>query len=169
VRITSWLRRLFPRRAAKSEILSGMAASQDILVSAAGRFLVIPADAVTWQFARSAGPGGQHVNRTSTKALLRFDVRNSPHLPNDVRARLLVAVAPRLTTAGTLVITSQRHRVRSRNMADCRDKLADLVASCLVRPPPRRPTKKPRKAVAKRLDTKRHRSRTKELRREPDD
>jgi ribosome-associated protein len=138
-------------------------------VSAAGRSVVIPADAVIWQFARSAGPGGQHVNRTSTKAMLRFDVRHSPHLPEDVRGRLLVAVAPRLTAAGTLVITSQRHRVRARNMADCRAKLAELVAACLVRPTPRRPTKKPRMAVAKRLDTKRHRALTKKLRRDPDD
>lgn len=144
-----------------------MVASPDIRVSVAGRSVVIPADAVTWQFARSAGPGGQHVNRTSTKAVLRFDVRHSPHLPDDVRARLLAAVAPRLTSAGTLVIASQRHRVRSRNMADCRDKLADLVAAALVRPRLRRATKKPRKAVANRLDTKRHRSRTKELRRDP--
>jgi len=146
-----------------------MAASPDIHVSTAGRSVVIPADAVIWQFARSAGPGGQHVNRTSTKAMLRFDVRHSPHLPEDVRARLLVVVAPRLTAAGTLVITSQRHRVRARNMADCRDKLAALVAACLVRPTPRRPTKKPRMAVAKRLDTKRHRALTKKLRRDPDD
>ena len=130
---------------------------------------MIPADAVTWQFARSAGPGGQHVNRTSTKAMLRFDVRHSPHLPDDVRARLLTAVAPRLTATGTLVITSQRHRIRSRNMADCRAKFTDLVAACLARPTPRRPTRKPRGAVARRLDTKRLRSRTKALRRDPDD
>jgi ribosome-associated protein len=145
-----------------------MAAAPDIPVAVAGRSLVIPADAITWHFARSAGPGGQHVNRTSTKAILRFDVRRSPHLPEDVRQRLVAALGRRLTAAGTLLITSQRHRVRARNMADCRAKLATIIAGCLVRPTVRRATKKPRSAVARRLDTKRHRSHTKQLRREPD-
>jgi ribosome-associated protein len=146
-----------------------MATPADIRVTVAGRSVVIPADAVVWQFARSAGPGGQHVNRTSTKAMLRFDVRHSPHLPEDVRQRLLVAVASRLTTDGMLVIASQRHRIRSRNIADCREKLAALVANALVRPTVRRKTKKPRAAVAKRLETKRHRAETKSRRRHPDD
>jgi len=149
-------------------ILRAVAVAPDITVAVAGRSVVIPADAVEWQFARSAGPGGQHVNRTSTKAMLRFDVRRSPHLPEDVRQRLLAAVARRLTADGMLLITSQRHRVRARNMADCRVKLAALVAGCLPRPTVRRATRKPRAAVTRRLDTKRHRSRTKQLRREPD-
>ena len=138
-------------------------------ITAAGRTVVIPAECLSWQFARSAGPGGQHVNRTSSKALLRFDLRHSPHLPEDVRRRMLLAVGPRLTADGAILVTSQRHRERGRNMADCRTKLAELVARSLVPPTVRRPTRRPRAAVERRLVAKKHRGRTKDRRRTPDD
>ena len=83
---------------------------RNIVVDAAGRRIVIPAWSLEWQFARSAGPGGQHVNRTSSKAMLRFDAVGCPHLPDDVRERLLASERSRLTTDGALVISSQRHR-----------------------------------------------------------
>jgi len=140
-----------------------------IRVSVAGRTVVIPAASLAWQFARSSGPGGQHVNRTSSKAVLRFDVRHSPHLPDDVRRRMLRAVGPRLTTDGGILITSQRHRERGRNMADCRTKLVELLARCLVPPPVRRPTRRPKAAIERRLVAKKHRGRTKEMRKSPDD
>ena len=89
--------------------------------------VVIPAAALEWQFVRSSGPGGQHVNRTSTKAVLRFDARHSPHLPEDVRSRLLEREQAQLTRDGALVIASQRHRDQSRNVADCLEKLAALL------------------------------------------
>lgn len=140
----------------------------DIRVSGA-RQIVIPASALEWQFVRSSGPGGQHVNRTSSKAVLRFAVRGSPHLPDDVRRRLVAAVGPRLTKDGALLITSQVHRDRGRNVAECRAKLAALVARAAVPPKVRRATKVPRSVVAGRLDTKRLRARTKRLRRPPDE
>ena len=146
-----------------------MPALGEIRIVGGSRAVVIPEAALDWQFVRSSGPGGQHVNRTSSKAVLRFDVRHSPHLPADVRQRLLAAVAPRLTAAGELLIVSQQHRVRGRNIADCRAKLAALVARALVPPTVRRRTKKPRSAVAGRLEQKKHRSRKKELRRQPSD
>ena len=126
--------------------------------------VVIPADALEWSFVRSAGPGGQHVNRTSSKAVLRFDARRSPHLPEDVRRRLLDRERARLTSAGALVITSQRHRDQPRNIADCLAKLSALVEGALVPPKTRRPTKTPRSVVKKRLEGKRRRSETKRLR-----
>ena len=126
--------------------------------------LFIPAAALEWQFARSSGPGGQHVNRTSSKAVLRFDAVHSPHLPEDVRRRLLGRERARLTREGALVISSQRHRDQSRNVADCLEKLSQLLERALVVPKKRRRTKAPRSAAAKRLDTKRHRSETKRLR-----
>jgi len=138
-------------------------------ISVAGRTVVIPADSLTWQFARSSGPGGQHVNRTSSKAVLRFDLRHSPHLPEDVRRRMLTAVGPRLTGDGAILITSQRHRERGRNMNDCRTKLVQLVARCLTPPTVRRPTRRPRAAVERRLVAKKHRGRTKDMRKSPDD
>jgi len=145
-----------------------MPAGQDIRIPGVGD-IVIPADALEWRFVRSSGPGGQHVNRTSSKAVLRYGVRHSPHLPDDVRRRLLAALAPRLTKEGDVLIVSQDHRDRARNMAECRDKLAQLVARAAVPPKRRRRTKVPRSAVAGRLDAKRLRGRVKKLRRPPVD
>jgi ribosome-associated protein len=126
--------------------------------------VVIPAAGLEWQFVRSSGPGGQHVNRTSSKAVLRFDARHSPYLPEDVRSRLLEHERPRLTREGALLITSQKHRDQPRNIADCLAKLSAIVARALVAPKRRRPTKTPRSVVKKRLAGKRHRSETKRLR-----
>ena len=133
------------------------------------RGIVIPAAALEWQFVRSSGPGGQHVNRTASKAVLRYDVRRATHLPADVRLRLLAAVRSRLTTDGAILITSQRHRDRGRNVADCRAKLAALVARAAIVPTVRRRTRIPRGAVADRLEAKQRRGRTKRLRQRPDD
>ena len=129
--------------------------------------VVIPAEELSWQFVRSGGPGGQHVNRTSSKAIVRFDVRGSPSLPDAVRRRLLAAVAPRLTQEGHLLITSQRFRDQARNVDDCLAKLSALVERALRPPKIRRPTKVPRSVVARRLEVKRRRSSTKSLRRRP--
>jgi ribosome-associated protein len=138
-------------------------------LSIGGGAVVIPAAEMEWQFVRSSGPGGQHVNRTSSKAVLRFDVRHSPCLPPAVRQRLIAAVRPRLTRDGAILIASQRHRDRARNIADCREKLAALVEQALVVPLVRRRTRTPRSAVAGRLEAKKRLSRTKQLRRRPDD
>lgn len=132
-----------------------------------GGTIVIPSDALAWQFARSAGPGGQHVNRTSSKAVLRFVVRQSPHLPTEVRTRLEEQQRSRLTAEGDLVISSQRFRDQHRNVADCLAKLSAIIERAAVRPTPRRTTKIPRAAVARRLATKRHRSETKRGRSQP--
>lgn len=129
--------------------------------------IVIPSDACAWQFARSAGPGGQHVNRTSSKALLRIAVRDSPHLPADVRSRLEEQLRSRLTAEGDLLISSQRFRDQQRNVADCLAKLSAIIERAAVRPTARRKTKIPRAAVARRLATKRHRSETKRGRSRP--
>lgn len=137
-----------------------MAAEKEVRV---GR-VVIPAAELEWQFVRSSGPGGQHVNRTSSKAVLRFDARRSPSLPDDVRARLLEREKSRLTRDGALVITSQRHRDQPRNVADCLAKLSEIVARSLAPPKRRRPTKTPRSAVKKRLEGKRRHAETKRLR-----
>jgi ribosome-associated protein len=133
------------------------------LRAANGR-VVIPATAIEWQFARSSGPGGQHVNRTSSKAVLRLDVAHTPHLPDDIRARLLDQQRSRLTQEGVLVIVSQRHREQPKNVADCLTKLSAIIERAAVRPKIRRATKTPRSAVAKRLDAKRRRAETKRFR-----
>ncbi len=137
-------------------------------LSAARGTIVIPEEELQWQFVRSQGPGGQHVNRASTKAVLRFHVVGSPSLSAAVRARLLEQQRSRLTDAGDLVITSQRFREQPRNIADCLDKLREMLERAAQRPRPRRPTRPTKGSVARRRLTKQRRSETKKLRRPPE-
>ena len=94
----------------------------------------MPAEELAWRFARSGGPGGQHVNRTSSKATLRFDVIGSRSLPEEVRQRLLALAASSLTRQGHLVISSQRHRDQHRNVSDCVEKLVALLERAATKP-----------------------------------
>ena len=146
-----------------------MARVADVEVASARRRLVIPAADLDWQFVRSSGPGGQHVNRTSSKAVLRFFVRRTACLPDDVRQRILQREAARITGDGCIVIVSQRHREQGRNVADCLDKLVTLVGRALEPPRTRRRTKPPRSAAAERLAGKKRRGETKRLRGAPAD
>ncbi|NBV44110.1 MAG: aminoacyl-tRNA hydrolase [Planctomycetia bacterium] len=131
--------------------------------------LVIPAAALEWQFVRSSGPGGQHVNRTSSKAVLHFDPGRCPGLDAGARQRLAARNAGRTAADGVLVITSQVHREQPRNVAACVAKLSALVAAALVTPRRRRPTRVPRSAVAQRLEQKRRTGMKKSLRRGSDE
>lgn len=146
-----------------------MPRARSLVVVVHDRRVVISPTDLHWQFARSAGPGGQHVNRTSSKAMLRFNVMGCPALPDDVRHRLVANVRPRLTADGELVITSQRHREQGRNVSDCLEKLATLVQKAMRPPEVRRPTRVPRSSKAARLDAKKRRAATKQLRRVSDE
>jgi ribosome-associated protein len=115
-------------------------------------------------FVRSAGPGGQNVNKLATAVQLRFDVRRSPSLPPDVKARLERLAGRRLTTEGVLVITAQRHRTQERNREDARDRLIDLIRRAAVPPVPRRPTRPTAASRKRRLESKQRRSKIKRLR-----
>src|SRR5262249_1182726 len=110
------------------------------------------------------GPGGQNVNKLSTAVQLRFDVRGSPSLPDDVRARLEELAGRRLTREGVLVVTTQRHRTQARNREEAREKLADLSRRPTIAPRPRRPARVPAAAKRRRLDSKKHRAGIKRLR-----
>ena len=118
-------------------------------------------------FVRSSGPGGQNVNKLSTAVQLRFDVRGSPSLPDDVRARLERQAGSRLTGEGVLIIVAQRHRTQERNREDARERLVDLIRRAAVAPTPRRPTKPTLASKRRRLDSKARRSRVKSLRGDP--
>jgi ribosome-associated protein len=109
-------------------------------------------------FVRSSGPGGQNVNKLSTAVQLRFDVRHSPSLPNDVALRLMRLAGRRMTKDGVLVIIAQNHRTQERNRAEALDRLTALVKQAAVPPVPRRATKPPRASKQKRLEGKKHRS-----------
>ena len=146
-----------------------MAIPRGIRVSDGRRVILVPGDAIEWQFVRSSGPGGQHVNRTSSKAVLRFDLGRCPGLPADVRQRFLERERSRLTEQGVLIVSSQRHREQPRNAADCLAKLSAILERALVAPKARRRTKTPRSAIRERLEEKKHRARTKRLRGRPDE
>jgi len=127
--------------------------------------LKIPLREFKFSFARSSGPGGQNLNKVSTKATLRWPVLNSRSLSAPVRDRFLAKYGRRVTAQGDLLITSQRFRDAGRNVADCLEKLRKMLADVAATPKIRRPTKPTPASVRRRLDEKRRHSRKKELRR----
>jgi ribosome-associated protein len=98
---------------------------------------------------------------------LRFDLRGSPSLPDDVRRRAEARAGSRLTRDGVLVITARRFRSRERNREDARARLAALIAAAAIPPKPRRPTRPTTASKIRRLDTKRKRATIKQARRQP--
>jgi ribosome-associated protein len=117
-------------------------------------------------FIRASGPGGQNVNKLASAVQLRFDVRRSPSLSDDVRARLERLAGRRLTRDGVLVITAQRHRTQERNRQDARERLIELIRHAATPPTPRRATKPTRASRERRIQTKKRRSTIKRLRRD---
>lgn len=127
----------------------------------------IPESELTERFLRADGPGGQHVNRTESAVELRFDVARSPSLPDAVRARVLARRDRRLTDDGVLVIQSRRFRDQSRNRADVRERLVELLRTALVPPKKRVATKPTRGSRERRLAGKKQRGAVKRDRARP--
>ncbi len=132
------------------------------------REILVPESELRFAFSRSAGPGGQNVNKVETKAELRWDVGATNALDAGQRDRLRVRAGRRVNAAGELILVSQRFRDRGRNTADCVAKLRALLAEIAEPPRPRRPTRPTRAAVERRLRAKRVRGAAKRRRR-PDD
>ena len=127
--------------------------------------LAIDPDEIQESFVRAAGPGGQHVNTTSTAVQLRFDVRRSPSLPEDVRHRLERLAGRRLTRDGVLVLVAQGHRSQLRNREEALARLVELIREATHKPAPRVKTKVSRADKRRRVDDKKRHGTVKSLRR----
>jgi ribosome-associated protein len=126
--------------------------------------LAIDEREVEERFVRASGPGGQNVNKVATAVELRFDVRASS-LPSDVKDRLLVLAASRVTADGVLLIDSREHRTQARNREAARERLVELIAQAAKTPRRRKATRPGRAAREKRLEAKKLRAKVKALRR----
>jgi len=131
-----------------------------------GALTLDPAE-IEESFVRAAGPGGQHVNKTATAVQLRFDVRHSPSLPEDVRRRLERLAGRRLTTEGVLVLTAQGERSQKRNREEALARLVELIRAAARPPVPRKRTRPSRASKLKRLDEKKRQGALKSLRARP--
>lgn len=131
--------------------------------------LRLPLSELEYRASRSGGPGGQHVNTSSTRIEVWWDVAGSPSLTPEQRAQLLERLGARLDSTGCLRLVSSGTRSQLRNREDVTERLRSVVASALAIRKKRKPTKPSRAAKAARLEAKRRRAATKRHRRPPGD
>lgn len=129
--------------------------------------LEIPDSELELRTSRSSGPGGQNVNKLETRVTVRFDVAGSPSLSEEERERIRERLGHRITKAGVLQVSSQRHRTQAANRDAAVARLAGLLAEALEPEAERKPTRVPKAAKRRRLRKKRRRGRIKELRQTP--
>jgi ribosome-associated protein len=129
--------------------------------------LRLPLSELDYQASRSGGPGGQHVNTSSTRVEVRWDVAGSPSLTPEQRTQLLERLKARLDSTGALRLVSSGTRSQLRNREDVTERLREVIAAALAVRKKRKPTKPSRSAKAARLEAKRRRAITKQRRRGP--
>ena len=129
--------------------------------------VAVPVAELEFRASRASGPGGQGVNTTDSRVELRFDVAGSPSLPPEARERALRRLGPRLDTGGVLRVVAQNQRSQLANRRAATERFAELMANALAAPRPRRPTRPTAASKARRVESKRRRSSTKQLRARP--
>ena len=127
----------------------------------------IPLAQFTFSFARSSGPGGQHVNKVNTKVTLHWNIMETESISDALRDRFCSRYHRRINKQGELVLRSQRFRDRGRNVADCLQKLRQMILEVSKPSRPRKKTKPSRSSKERRLKSKRLKSNKKQLRRSP--
>jgi ribosome-associated protein len=126
--------------------------------------LTIPDEEVSFVTSRSGGPGGQNVNKLETRVTLRFDLAASPSLTEEQKARLRERLATRITRAGFLQVTSQKHRTQADNREAATARFAELLREGLREEAPRKKTRAPKAAKRRRVEAKRRRGERKKQR-----
>ncbi|HIB31653.1 MAG TPA: aminoacyl-tRNA hydrolase [Candidatus Marinimicrobia bacterium] len=122
---------------------------------------------IQFEAVRSSGPGGQHVNKTSTAIQLRFDVAASPSLPDWLKERVLKAAGSLATNRGSIVIKAKTHRSQTQNKKEAKERLIHLINKASTLPKQRKKTRPAQSAVEARLRSKRKRGEKKILRKPP--
>ncbi len=120
------------------------------------------------QTTTSRGPGGQHVNRSETRVVLRFNVVESPSLDEAQRSRILAKLGSRISREGVLQVAAEDHRSQARNRELAMERLAELLADALRREKPRRATRPTRASQKRRVDEKKRRGSVKQNRKKPE-
>lgn len=126
--------------------------------------MILPAGDITISFVRSAGPGGQNVNKVATAAQLRFDLAGTRALTDAAKARMRVLAGRRLTDEGILLIVARNHRTQEGNRREALARLEALVDAARIEPRKRKATRPTRAAKERRLETKARTRRVKRLR-----
>jgi ribosome-associated protein len=124
----------------------------------------IPVSQFSFTASRSSGPGGQNVNKVSTKVEVRFCITRSPFLSNDEKEKILIALSGRINSEGEVIVISQSERTQLMNRKRAEEKLYQLLASTLTEKPVRKSTKPTLASKVVRLDKKRKRGNIKKLR-----
>ena len=119
---------------------------------------------IRFDFVRSSGPGGQNVNKVASAAQLRFDIRKSTSIPDEIKPRLIKLAGKRVNSEGLLLIDARTSRSQSQNRAEALDRLKTLILKALHKPKPRRKTKPTAASKEKRLRSKKMRGNLKRLR-----